>query len=166
MKLTQASPTASTGTITVFYKSTGPTSSLDNATFLSKDAVTFVQDAGDGLHTQLNALDSGFVFDVNADYSNPANKPVRWLAEGRDPSATIDASTATGNDGDNEITALTSPTATRVSTASSAPRLRTSATRSGAGSTRSSTATTTPGRCCRRAARATTGKGTRTTTDP
>jgi len=104
MKLTQASPTASTGTITVFYKSTGPTSSFDNATFLSKDAVTFVQDAGDGLHTQLNALDSGFVFDVNADYSNPANKPVRWLAEGRDPSATIDASTATGNDGDNEIT--------------------------------------------------------------
>ena len=104
MKLTQASPTASTGTITVFYKSTGPTSCFDNVTFLSKDAVTFVQDAGDGLHTQLNALDSGFVFDVNADYSDPANKPVRWLAEGRDPSATIDASTATGNDGDNEIT--------------------------------------------------------------
>jgi hypothetical protein len=107
MKLTQSTPTASAGTLTMFYKSDGPTSSFDNVAFLSRDAVTFVQDAGDGLHTQLNALDSAFVFDVNADYSNPSNKPVRWLAEGRDPSATIDASTATGNDGDNEITGAT-----------------------------------------------------------
>ena len=38
--------------------------------------------------------------------SNPANQPLRWLAGGRDASATIDA--ANGgfgkNDGDNEIT--------------------------------------------------------------
>jgi hypothetical protein len=50
--------------------------------------------------------DSGYVWDVTKDYSNSANQPVRWLAEGRDASATIDA--ANGgfgkNDGDNEIT--------------------------------------------------------------
>ena len=42
------------------------------------------------------------------DYSNSANQPVRLLAEGRDPSATIDSafSGTPGyqNDGDNEIT--------------------------------------------------------------
>ncbi len=66
---------------------------------------------GDGLHTQLNALDSGCVtWDVTRDYSDPANQPVRWLAEGRDASATLDGSaTPTGfgkNDGDNEITGI------------------------------------------------------------
>ena len=47
-----------------------------------------------------------FVFDTNADYSNAT--PLRWLAVGRDPSATID-SAAGGfgkNDGDNEITGI------------------------------------------------------------
>jgi hypothetical protein len=65
-----------------------------------------VQDAGDTLHSQANALDSAFVFDTNTDYSNAT--PLRWLAEGRDPSATIDAQ-AGGfgkNDGDNEITGI------------------------------------------------------------
>ena len=32
---------------------------------------------------------SAYVWNVNADYSNPANQPVRWLAEGRDASATL-----------------------------------------------------------------------------
>jgi hypothetical protein len=62
---------------------------------------------GDGLHGQLNALDSAFVFDANVDYSTGA-QPVRILAQGRDPSATIDSglSGTAGfqNDGDNEIT--------------------------------------------------------------
>jgi len=43
---------------------------------------------------------------VTADYSDAASKPLRWLAEGRDASATIDS--ANGgfgkNDGDNELT--------------------------------------------------------------
>jgi hypothetical protein len=110
MKLTQSGPSADTGTLTMFYKSDGPHSSFDNVTFLSKNVVTFVQDAGDTLHTQLNALDSGYTFDVTLDYSNPANQPVRWLAEGRDPSAALDGSASpTGfgkNDGDNEITGV------------------------------------------------------------
>jgi hypothetical protein len=70
----------------------------------------FVEDAGDTLHGQRNALDSAFAFDVRLDYSNPANQPVRILAEGRDPSATIDSGLAGQagfkNEGDNEITGI------------------------------------------------------------
>jgi len=106
MKLTQDRPGASTGTLTMFYKSDQAHSGFDNVTFLSRTVVTFVEDAGDTLHTQRNALDSGYNFDTTVDYSNGANQPVRWLAEGRDASATIDS--ANGgfgkNDGDNEIT--------------------------------------------------------------
>jgi hypothetical protein len=107
MKLTQSSPTASTGTLTMFYKANQSTAAFDNVAFLSRNEITFVQDMGDGLHTSANALDSGWVLDLNVDYSNAGNQPVRWLAEGRDPSATIDANTSTGNDGDNEITGAT-----------------------------------------------------------
>jgi hypothetical protein len=81
---------------------------LDNITFLSKNTVAAVEDAGDLLHGQRNALDSGWAFDLNADYSKADNQPVRWLAEGRDSAATVDANaTPSGfgkNDGDNEIT--------------------------------------------------------------
>jgi len=107
MKLTQSSPTASTGTLTMFYKSDEPHAGLDNVAFLSSHQVTFVQDAGDNIHQDFG-FDSGYVWDTNVDYSNPSNQPSRWLAEGRDPSATIDADTAnTGNETDNEITGTT-----------------------------------------------------------
>jgi secreted PhoX family phosphatase len=109
MKLTQSGPSASTGKLTMFYASNQAHSGFDNVSFLSRDQIAFVEDAGDTLHGQRNALDSGFVFDVTKDYSNTANRPVRWLAEGRDASATIDS--AGGgfgkNDGDNEITGTT-----------------------------------------------------------
>jgi hypothetical protein len=66
------------------------------------------EDAGDTLHSERDALDSGFAFDVGLGYSSAANQPLRWLAEGRDASAAIDS--AFGgfgkNDGDNEITGL------------------------------------------------------------
>ncbi len=107
-KLTQKSPSADSGKLTILYKGDEAHAGFDNVTFLSKDKVTFVEDAGDGLHAARNALDSGFVLDVTADYSKPANQPVRWLAEGRDPSATLDS--ANGgfgvNEGDNEITGV------------------------------------------------------------
>jgi hypothetical protein len=105
-RLSQSSPGASNGQLSIFYKCDGTRAGFDNAAFLSRDLITFVEDAGDTLHGQRNALDSGWVFDVTTDYSDPSNQPVRWLAEGRDPSATID-SAAGGfgkNDGDNEIT--------------------------------------------------------------
>ncbi|HZJ55245.1 MAG TPA: hypothetical protein VFD38_13990 [Myxococcaceae bacterium] len=80
---------------------------LDNVTFLSRDKLLAVEDAGNKLHGQRKALDSGFVFDVDADYSSGA-QPIRFLAEGRDASATLDS--ANGgfgkNDGDNEITGI------------------------------------------------------------
>ena len=105
-KLTQR-PGASSGRLSIFYRCDGTRAGFDNTTFLSHDLITFVEDAGDNLHGQRNALDSGWVFDVTTDYSDPSNHPVRWLAEGRDPSATIDSSfSGSGfkNDGDNEIT--------------------------------------------------------------
>jgi hypothetical protein len=106
-KLVQSDPSADSGQLSLFFQSKSATvAGLDNVAWLSRDLVTFVEDAGDTLHGQRNALDSGFVWDATKDYSNAANQPVRWLAEGRDPSATLDS--ATGgfgkNEGDNEIT--------------------------------------------------------------
>jgi Bacterial protein of unknown function (DUF839) len=107
-KLVQSSPSASTGTLSVFYAGDLAHTGLDNIQFLSKDQLLSVEDAGDTLHTQRHALDSGYEFDVTADYSSPANQPVRFIAEGRDVAATLDA--ANGgfgkNDGDNEITGI------------------------------------------------------------
>jgi hypothetical protein len=105
-KLSQSRPGSSSARLSIFYRCDGTRAGFDNTAFLSHDLITFVEDAGDGLHGQRNALDSGWVFDVTLDYSDTSNQPVRWLAEGRDPSATIDAA-AGGfgkNDGDNEIT--------------------------------------------------------------
>jgi hypothetical protein len=105
-QLSQRDPSSDTGRLTMFDKGDQAYAGFDNVAFLSHDLVTFVEDAGDTLHTQRNALDSGFVFNVRLAYSNSANQPVRWLAEGGDPSATIDS--ANGgfgkNEGDNEIT--------------------------------------------------------------
>jgi hypothetical protein len=93
------------GSITIFFQGSQAVAGLDNIQFLSKNTLLAVEDAGDGLHSQRNALDSGYAFDANADYSRGL-QPVRWLAEGRDPSATLDS--AGGgfgkNEGDNEIT--------------------------------------------------------------
>jgi hypothetical protein len=107
-RLVQHSANADEGQITLFFQSKSATvAGLDNVTFLSRDKLLAVEDAGDTLHTQRNALDSGFVFDVDTDYSTGA-LPVRFLAEGRDPPATLDS--ANGgfgkNDGDNEITGI------------------------------------------------------------
>jgi hypothetical protein len=106
MELSQQDPSAATGTLKMLYLSDEAHSALDNVAFLSRDAITFCEDAGDTLHAQRNALDSAFVWSVEADYSKGA-QPVRWLAEGRDPSATLDAAFGGfGNEGDNEITGL------------------------------------------------------------
>ncbi len=108
MVLSQKSPSAGTGTLKMFYRGDEAHSGLDNAAFLSRNSISFGEDAGDTLHGQRNALDSAFAWDVRTDYSNPANQPVRWLAEGRDPSATLDAANGGfgSNEGDNEITGL------------------------------------------------------------
>jgi hypothetical protein len=109
-KLTQKTPTADTGTLSIFYKGNQAHTGLDNITFFSKDRLAAVEDAGATLHGQRNGLDSAWMFDVTEDYSSPANQPVRFIAEGRDASATIDAglvgSSGFQNEDDNEITGI------------------------------------------------------------
>ena len=68
-KLTQSDPSADTGKLTLFYKGDQAHAGFDNVNFLTKDKILFVEDAGDTLHTQRNALDSGYVLDVTVDYS-------------------------------------------------------------------------------------------------
>jgi len=109
-KLTQSSPAATDGTLTLFFNCDVTHSGFDNVAFWDRNHVVFVEDAGDGLHTQRNALDSAYMFDVRADYSIASNVPLRILGEGRDPSATIDSGFAGtpgfNNEGDNEITGI------------------------------------------------------------
>src|SRR6185369_4065541 len=101
-------PHGDNGVIQVVYLGDVDHTGLDNCAFWSEDKVVFVEDAGDGLHAQRNALDSAYLFDLRTDYSHPGVQPVRILAEGRDPAATIDAGLAGTmgfvNEGDNEIT--------------------------------------------------------------
>lgn len=109
LKLAQTDPKADTGTLSLVYSGDKAHTGLDNVTFLDDDHVAFVEDAGDTLHTQRSALDSGYAFDLRADYSHGA-QPVRFLAEGRDPSATLDSALSAysgfQNEGDNEITGI------------------------------------------------------------
>ena len=119
-KLTQSSPSANTGKLTLFFRCNENVTGLDNTAFLSGSKITFVEDAGDTLHQQrsddtrasvpgVNAgFDSGGVFDVNTNYANANAKPVRWIAQGRDGSAAIDAGFGGfgKNDQDNEITGV------------------------------------------------------------
>ncbi len=112
LRLTQDRPPADTGQLTMVYAGDQAHTGFDNMTFLGATDLAVVEDAGDTLHTQRNALDSGYLFDVNKSYAG-GNQPLRFLAQGRDPSATIDSAIRDilpavpfANDGDNEITGL------------------------------------------------------------
>jgi hypothetical protein len=110
-KLTQEWPGADEGHLRLFYLGDVYHSGLDNVAFWDRNHIVFVEDAGDTLHTQRNALDSAYLFDVRKDYSDPRAQPIRIIAEGRDASATIDSAySAAGNgfqnEGDNEITGI------------------------------------------------------------
>jgi hypothetical protein len=108
-KLTQLSPTADQGRLSLFYKGDKAHTGFDNVAFVDANHVAFVEDAGDTLHTQRNALDSGYLFDVTRSYAD-GQQPLRFLAQGRDASATIDSAfgglAGFQNDGDNEITGI------------------------------------------------------------
>ena len=87
-------------------------SGFDNCGFWDADHIVFVEDAGDTLHAQRNALDSAYLFDVTHQLRG-GDQPIRILAEGRDASATLDTVFGTAalgftgafnNEGDNEIT--------------------------------------------------------------
>ncbi|MGI8681567.1 MAG: alkaline phosphatase PhoX [Mycobacteriales bacterium] len=103
-------PNSNSGRLSMFYRGDPAHTGFDNVTFFSRTQVAFVEDASDTVHTQRNALDSGYLFDTRTNYAS--NQPVRILAEGRDPSATIDSSLSDAdapgfqNEGDNEITGI------------------------------------------------------------
>jgi Bacterial protein of unknown function (DUF839) len=82
-KLVQSRPGADTGQLRLFYAGDKAHTGLDNVTFVDRDHIAFVEDAGDTLHLQRSALDSAYLFDVRTDYSSGA-QPVRFLGEGRD----------------------------------------------------------------------------------
>jgi len=108
-KLTQSVSSASSGTISVFFKGSVGGTGLDNLTFLSKGQLAVGEDAGAGLHTA-RGLDSGWLLDATTDYSQAGDAPVRWFAQGRDASATLDAAASPvgfgKNEDDNEITGI------------------------------------------------------------
>jgi secreted PhoX family phosphatase len=101
------------GTLTILFKGNEEHAGFDNMTFLTRDDLAVVEDAGDGLHASRNALDSGYVFDVTHNYAD-GSQPIRFLAQGRDASATIDSALGSlipkpadfHNEGDNEITGI------------------------------------------------------------
>ena len=105
-RLAQAGPSAGTGRLSPVVVGDRAHNGLDNISFATRDRLLVVEDAGDGMHAQRNALDSGFVVDVRGD-DHKARRLTRWLAEGRDASALFDATSSPGyNDGDNEITGI------------------------------------------------------------
>ena len=110
LRLSQEWPGANEGRLRLLFNGDQEHNSFDNVAFWDANHIVYVEDRGDGLHTSLNALDSGWMLDVRKDYSKPQNKPVRILAQGRDASATIDSgfSGMAGfqNEGDNEITGI------------------------------------------------------------
>ena len=114
---------------------------------LRQQHVIFVEDQGDGLHCSLNALDSAFMFDVNQDYAGGA-QPLKVIAEGRDPSATIDSAisgsraTASRTKATTSSPASTSRMAIRRPTAYSGQPFRRASCTAGGSSTPTSTATT------------------------
>jgi len=105
-RLSQSSPTAETGTLSPAFVGDVEHTGLDNIQFTTKDKLLVVEDAGDSLHAQRDALDSGYLLDLSKK-NKKGPQAVRWLAEGRDASATYDHTTSPGyNDGDNEITGI------------------------------------------------------------
>ena len=148
-KLTQKDPSADHGRISIFYKGDQAHAGFDNVDVPLEEPDHVRRGRGRHAARQRNALDSGYVLDVTRDYSKPWNQPLRWLAEGRDASATIDS--ANGgfgkNEGDNEITGVLRLRRRPIgATGSSERRCRGCSMTAGAGSTHSSTATTRPTR--------------------
>ncbi len=113
-RISQAGPSADTGTISIAVVGDRAHTGMDNIAFAGRDELLVVEDAGDSLHEQRNALDSGFLYRLagtgrhhRSSGEGRAPRAIRWLAEGRDASAWYDATSGPSyNDGDNEITGI------------------------------------------------------------
>jgi hypothetical protein len=92
------------GRISVFVVGDADHSSFDNLAFADKNTLLATEDRGDGLHTQLNKLDSVWAFSLNG------SRPKRFVALGRDRASELDTTLAGTpgfqNEGDNEPTGL------------------------------------------------------------
>ena len=90
------------GRISVFVVGDADHSSFDNLAFPDKNTLLATEDRGDGLHTQLNKLDSVWAFFLNG------ARAKRFVALGRDPASELDTTLAGmpgfQNEGDNEPT--------------------------------------------------------------
>ena len=152
-KLTLHRAGGDAGTLQLVYLGDVAHSGFDNCSFISKNDIVFVEDAGDTLHAQRNALDSAYIIDLTADYADPANVPARLIAEGRDPSATLDSafgrSPASRTRATTRSPASTSRTATRRRAACWGRPSRVRSGTAGGSSGPSSTVRTSPGRSCR-----------------
>ena len=73
-RLRQSSPSAATGRLSPAFRGDKAHTGLDNLTFATSDSLLVVEDAGDTLHEQRNALDSGYVLDVSQ--ARPSAAPV------------------------------------------------------------------------------------------
>jgi Bacterial protein of unknown function (DUF839) len=106
-----AGPSTAEGVLQVVYVGDAAHTGFDNLAFASANDLLIVEDAGDKVHGQRKAFDSGYALDLTQDYGAGA-QPKRFLALGRDPSATIDSAlsavkdTGFQNSGDNEITGI------------------------------------------------------------
>lgn len=111
LKLKQAAASAQEGELSLVYRGKVDHTGFDNLAFASATELMIVEDAGDKLHGQRKAFDCGYVLNMNEDYSKGL-EPVRFMALGRDPSATIDSALSAEKDsgfqnsGDNEITGI------------------------------------------------------------
>ena len=97
--LEQKSPTADEGRLRLLFQGDAEHASFDNISWLSDRTVAVVEDRGDTFHSQGNgvqptALDSAWAIDANVDHAHSDARPVRFIAEGRDASATVDSALA------------------------------------------------------------------------
>lgn len=94
------------GTVTTVYVGDAEHASFDNLTFASRNVLLATEDRGDGLHAQLNTLDSIWAFDV----SRCPVSAARLVAVGRDRfSAGFEDNEPTGlhySDGDSSVKGL------------------------------------------------------------
>jgi hypothetical protein len=88
------------GTISIVVLGDAAHAAFDNLAFADTKTLLAAEDRGDGLHAQLNTLDSVWAFDVRGGDLNPR----RFIALGRDSAATADV--VAFGDGDNEPTGV------------------------------------------------------------
>jgi hypothetical protein len=106
---------ADTATVKAIVVGDQAHASFDNVAFLDKNTVLVSEDRGETLHTQANALDSLWSFDITKPLDKINADAKRLEAQGRDPEATGDSAlreippttpAKTHNDGDNELTGI------------------------------------------------------------